>query len=275
MSDPKATKSGRSSADILNTLARDLPQYLNLLNEQVAPQARTELGVAKEISPQYQQLMSDLYKQYGPELARTASDVENISRTGSAQTDVDILRGPGRTLVTEATALDKVLNPEYYKTREAAAGKLGELLSSINLNRPDIEAERQIGQESARTGNIATPSATSTVANALQFGEAANRRRAVLSNAINTATNFLQPSQSAFNPIVTALGRSSGPAGQSNFLGITNPGQTAYNLGQGFSGNIFGLKQQQLDINAQRRDALDRFNETLGAVSGASPNISV
>src|SRR5437879_5130620 len=162
MSDPKAQSGTGLSSSVIQTVMGNLPQYMNLLNQQLKPQAQSELDTAKAVSPGYQELLTNLYKQYGPELAKTGSAIDAISRKGAAQTDVDLLKGAGGESARNLQGLDKSLNPEYYATRSAAAGKLGDLLGSINLNNANPEAERLVSQESARSGNLSTPSATST-----------------------------------------------------------------------------------------------------------------
>lgn len=265
-SDPPAPQSNESMRDMIQGLTDTLPAFMRVQNEQVLPQAQTELDTAKVISPQYAQLMDELYSTYGPRLANLGSDIEQINRERAAQTDLSILRGAGGDLAKEAQAVDRILNPEFYKTREAAADKLGQLLSSVNLDDANPEAERLISQENARTGNTGNTSATNTVSNALSFGNELEKRRSSLSNAVNTATNFLQPAQGQFNPVVTALNRPSTNAGQTNFTGINKPGGQAYQSGGQLLNSATTLKAQENDINSQRRDLLDRLNETTTAV---------
>lgn len=262
MGDSAAPSTGESTAEIMRALTENLPAYMQVQNAQVGPQSQAQLDVAKNISPQYQQLMADLYKQFAPQLAQTGTQVDNISRTGAAKTDLDILKGSGGELVTQAQALDKQLNPEYYKTRELQGQKLGELLGSINLNNANPEAERLINQENQRSGNAGTPSATNTVSNALSFGDQLEKRRASLGNALNTATSFLQPSQGQFNPVQTALNRPSTNTGVSQFGGVTNPSNQAYQSGGQLLQSNTAVRTQENDINANRRDLLDRLNET-------------
>lgn len=269
MADPKAMSSTTSTREIMDALQKQFPQYMSLLNSQVLPQALTELGAARAVSPEYQQLMTDLYGKYAPQLGKIGSDVERQQRLAGAETDVDILKGPGTELAIRNKEVDKLINPEQYKVREQAGSKLGELLSSINLNDPNIEAERLVSQEAARSGNLATPSATSTTANALSFGKEQQKRRDALGNAIGTATGFLSGTATP-NVALASTGKSASGTGLSQFGGVTKPGDTAYSQGSGFLGNTTGLRTQQLDIEANRRDVFDRINE---GISGG-PNVS-
>lgn len=265
-SDAPAVGSNESMYDVVNGLTLTLPDFMKVQNEQVLPQALAQLNAAKTISPEYNDLTTELARKYLPQLAEIGSGVENINRTNAAKTDLDILKGSGGELVKEAQGLDKQLNPEYYNTRAAAGDKLGQLLGSINLNDANPEAERLVNQENIRSGNLNNSSSTNTVSNALSFGSELDKRRNSLGQALSVATNFLQPSQSAFNPVVTALNRPSTNNGQSQFSGVNQPGSQAYQSGQNLLNNSTQMKMQQNDINANRRDGLDRFNETLSGI---------
>lgn len=265
--DSSAPTANESTHDMMQALTRNLPEYMRVLNAQVGPQAKTELETAQEISPAYSKLLNEIYAQYAPELAKTGAKVEEINRVGAANTDLSILKGVGGDLTKEAQALDKSLNPEFYKTRENASNKLAELLNSINLNDAMPEAERLINQENARSGNLNNNSATNTVSNALSFGGEMRNRQMALGQAINAATNFLQPSQGQFNPVATALNRNSTNTGESRFAGVQKPSDQAYTQGSGLMNNISQFQQQGNQINANRRDTLDRLNEVTSSIS--------
>jgi hypothetical protein len=271
---PKVMRSGDASAptanesthDSMQALTRNLPAYMQAMNSQVMPQAKTQLEASQYLTPAYSKLLDDIYKQYAPSMAQTGAQVEQINRLGAANTDLAILNGPGAAMTEAAQNLDRKLNPEFYKTREAASGKLGELLKSINLDDPSVEAERLINQENIRSGNLGNNSATNTVANALDFGKERMGRQAMLGQAINAATNFLQPAQGSFNPVNTALNRDSKTTGENRFGGVQNPGNQAYDAGNSLMNNISSFQNNAMQINANRRDTLDRVNETMGAV---------
>lgn len=265
MGDDRAPSTQESTASIMQALTTYLPGYMNAVNAQVLPQAQTELRAAQSISPAYAELLDQLYTKYAPKMAQTGTEVERINRTGAAATDLEILQGKGGDLARESVKIDKELNPEFYATRSATADKLGQLLSAASFD-SDVEAERLINAENVRSGNVGNPSATQTVSNALSFGNERNNRLNRLGQAISTATQFLQPAQGQFNPTVTALNRPSTNTGESRFGGVTNPSQQAYTQGSNMFNNISQVRMQQNDINANRRDGLDRFNETLSGI---------
>lgn len=267
MADDSAPQVTESTHDIMRAFISNFPELMNVTNAQVRPQAEAKLATDEAISPRYAKLLNDLYSDYGTKMAQTGVDVERINRQGAAETDLGILRGTGGDLAREAVKIDKELNPEFYDTRANTADSLKQLLGSLNLDAPDVEAERLVNQENIRTGNQGNDSASNTVANALQFGDQRLKRQNALSQAISTATNFLQPSQGQFNPVVTALNRPSTNAGETRFEGVTKSGDTAYNMGQGMFNNLTSLQGQAMDINANRRDTFDRIAQGMSSVS--------
>jgi hypothetical protein len=253
-----------SASDMFSAMYDYYPGLAKIYRDQLVPTALAEQQASQAVSPAYQQLMTDLYRQYGPANAAIGQGIDASNRLASANTDVNILKGPGTELAKTYQDIEKQLNPEYYATRAATSGKIDELLNSINLGNANPEAERLISQENARSGNLGTPSASNTVANALSFGDAANSRRAALSTAINAATNFLQPSSSAsaFNPATTALNRPTSNTGASQFAGVQQgAGAAGQQAAQGFTDQLSQIQQGYNSNMANRRDVVDRINE--------------
>jgi hypothetical protein len=246
---------GESASDMFSAIYNYYPGLAKVFREEMLPTAQAELATSQAVSPQFQQLMTDLYKQFGPQLAETGQQIDRSNRLAAAGTDVDILKGSGKQLAEAYRDIDQGLNPEYYKVRGDAAGKLSEVLGSINLNDSSPEAERLINQENIRSGNLATPSATNSEL---------NTRRNNLTSAINAASNFLQPasSASAFNPATTALQRPTSNTGASQFAGVnTSAGASAVGAGQNFTNQIGQLQSGYANNMANQRDVVDRINE--------------
>lgn len=264
MAQPKIPSVSESASDMLSALHDYYPGLAGVYRQELLPTAQAELATSQAVSPQYQQLISDLYKQFGPGLATTGAQVDDISRKAAAKTDVDILKSSGGDLARTYSDIDKSINPEYYATRTKTANALEDLLGSINLSDPNPEAERLISQENARSGNLAQPSATTTVANALSFGSEADKRRNSLEQAINSATAFLGNSSTAanFNPATTILNRPTSNTGQSNFAGAnTTAGSSANQASQNFTSGLTQLQSNYANNQANKRDAVDRINE--------------
>lgn len=268
MSSPKAPSAGESTAQSLDAVIRYLPAYQEILNKGVLPQAKSEFEAAQAISPQYQQLLSEMYRQFGPDLAQTGAEVDRIGRVEGAKTDAQILDTSGRDLARSYESINREINPEYYDVRAQTGQSLGQLLRGVNLDDPSVEAERLINQENIRSGTDAAPSATTTVGNAINFGNERLKRMSALSSAVAQANSFLPAANNAqFNPATTALNRPTSNTGQNQFAGVqSGAGSGAYGVGQGLFNNVAGFQNNAAQINANRRDVLDRLNETTSSV---------
>lgn len=267
-SDPPAQAPGETTGQSISELAANLPALMQAYNGQVGATTAAQENASSAVSPQYEQLMSDLYKQFAPGLAATGSQIDNQTRTATANTDASLLAGPGANIATTTDAIDRANNPEYYTARAQAGSSLGQLLNSINLNNPNIEAERQINQENQRSGNTAPNSATNTVSNALSFGDQNLKRVSALGSAIGTATNFLQ---SANNPVATnaatsELSKPPSQSGTSQFAGVTPAATQSYSSGSDLLNSISGFQNNAASIDSNRRDVLDRVNGTLNSL---------
>lgn len=267
MCDPAPPSTGESTDQILASFAQRLPQVMAAMNSQVGPQAQAQLTTAQNITPKYAELLNSTYADSAPKLANIGADVERINRTGAANTDLEILKGSGGQLVTEAQKLDRQLNPEFYKIREGASDKLGQLLGSIDLNNANPEAERLVNQENLRSGTSNIPSSTNTVSNALQFGDQLQKRRDALGQALGVATNLLQPVQGQFNPVQTALNRPSQNTGVNQFAGVKDAGDQAYQSGNNFLNNVTSTRQQEVGGIMQQRGVIDMINQGFSSVN--------
>lgn len=265
MSDPNVTSLFGSAGHISNALETYLPGITQAITGQYTPTAEAQLGAAQAVSPGYADLMSKLYSQYAPGLATTGANVDAISREGAAGTDLSLLQTYGPQLAAAQRASENALNPEVAAARASAAKGLGDLFGSINLNSPNPEAERLVSQESARSGNIAQPSATNTVSNALSFGNELQKRRDALGKAISLATGFTQAGQTSFNPVANALTRSPSNTGTSQFTGIDKDTAAAQQTGTDWLTQLSQLQGQKVDLSSQRRatGALSNFQSTI------------
>jgi hypothetical protein len=221
----------------------------------MSPTSLAQLQAAQLTAPGVNQLEADRY---------------NTITRNQAATDADILGTIGRDRASIASEIDRGINPEFYQAREAGLDSILGQLKMLDLNNANPEAERLVNLENVRTGNLTTPSnETNTVKNALQFGDERLKRSAALSQALNTANNFLTSSRATFDP----FGRSVTTSTTNNAVGSPSAfgsnSQTS-NLGNDLLGNVFGTFNNAIGINAQRRDSLDRFNETMGSLPSYS-----
>jgi hypothetical protein len=260
--DERPNTANVSAERSMQALYAYLPQIMEAYNAQAVPTEVAKLQAAQATSPAYNELLYNIYKNYAPKMAEAGSSIDRQNRIAQAKTDEDILNTSGRNLAKIYKDIDKETNPEYYKVRENTSNKLIDLLGSVNINDATPEAERLVNQESVRSGNIATPSATSTVSNALQFGNERMKRVNALSEAIGRATDFIQPSQNTqFNAATTALNKPTSNTGLSEFGGVNKAGGENYASGNNYLNAISGFQNNAMQINANRRDVIDRINE--------------
>lgn len=281
MGDPKAPSSNESTEAMLGAYTKYFPDLLKINQENILPNEQAKLEANQAVSPEYLALQNQLYKIYGPQLAATSDQINAASAKSSAQSDLDVLRGPGKDLVSEALKTAQEADPEYYKARQQVGGRLSDLLGSIDLsgNLSGGETEqlnRALAQENSRRGILNTPSQTAALSNAMTFGDARynrqNQAKGQLAQALSVGNQFLPASNSGIDVFKVATGKTSMPnAGDSKFQGVNqNLGSDVAGQGTSFMNNLTQLKGQEMDINANRRDILDRMNEVGQALGSLS-----
>lgn len=266
--DPAAPTAGESTAGVLQALAQYYPQLFQVIRDQIGPTEQSILDSEKNISPQEDQLNVDLTKQYAPQLADVENQISQARKLSDASGGLAVVNGPGGDLAKAATNLaSTVIDPEFFKVRAAAGDKTTELINGLNPNGLSggerAEIERSVNAANARSGNTGNTSATTTAGNALQFGSALNAKRAQIGTILSQATNSAPNLRSGIDPYGKPT--TSTPY-TSNFQAVTPTSPTATNFGTNALNQVTGLQQQSNDINANRRDPLDRVTQLIGAV---------
>lgn len=264
-------------ADQVQAIVNLLPAYSQAVSGQIIPQALAQLAAEQAVSPGRNQLMLDLYRQFGPQLNQVGSDIARQNQLAQAETDLAVLQGPGQETVRSALETARIYDPEYFATRELSSNRIGDLLRSINLDSgltptERMEIERSQAQEGARRGTYNAPSNLDTVSNAMQFGEAGNKRlqqnRSNLSSAISLATASLPSFKSGVDTFQIATGKSSVPnAGAGQFGGINQTGpNNALGLAQGLLTNSTALNTTQMQIDANKKDWADYLSQVTSSI---------
>jgi hypothetical protein len=138
------------------------------------------------------------------------------------------------------------------------------------------QLNRSLARENANRGILNTPSQTAALSNAMTFGDARynrqNQAKGQLAQALGVGNQFLPAANSGMDVFKVATGKTSMPnAGDSKFTGVNqNIGSDVMGQGSSFMNNLTQLKGQEMDINANRRDILDRMNETGHALGSLS-----
>lgn len=279
--DAPAPPPQESTAKMLDSFAKSFPTLLRITNEAVPKAAQAQLNANQLTAPGFAELNQKLYDAYGPLLGDTANRIQAAQQKSQAASDLDTLNGPGGQLIEQARKVAREEDPEYYKSREQLGGRLGDLLGSIDLSGKISGGEREEITRSLNRDNLNrgiqtnTPSMTNTVENAVTFGNASHNRQLqaqdTLGKALQVGTGFLPASRSGVDPFQVGTGRSSvANAGDTKFTGVNpNLGSSANELGANVLGQVGGFVNNANEINANRRDELDRFNQTFSGVVGS------
>jgi hypothetical protein len=254
----------------------DLLPYLNqAVNAGQVPSAIAQLAASQATSPGYAQLMTQVYNTYGPQLNQIGNEILRRNALSQAETSNEVLMGPGKELIKNAYDAAQTFDKPYYDTRLTTANRLSDLLNSIDLSGALSPGERnEIAQGLARQnisrGTQNAPSATDTIANAMQYGQAGFARQQAaksnLSQAISNASAFLPAAKSGVDVFQVATGRpSQANPGGALFPGVNTNTQGNANASFGLAGNILsGFNASdinQANINANKKDWLDQFNQ--------------
>jgi hypothetical protein len=250
-----------------------------MIQQQVAAARQYEPEMQKlreEISPREQALNARLYEQFGPEFARIGSDIARQNAQAQAETDLGIVSGTGRELVREAMRTQREADPEAYRARELALANLEQLQGSLTDPNAGLsgaeraEIDRSMARENFARGVGATPTATSTVSNAMAFGGAGEarkqQRQSAIANAAQLAAGSVQPLSSRIDTFQLTTGRPSINQGEARTGAAREVGQESNAMGMNLFGNASQMRQQENQINAQRKTALDQFSQVMGSL---------
>ena len=272
---PAATTQ-ESMAEVMKAYRENI---IPMIQQQVAAARQYEPEMQKlreEISPKEQALNKRLYEEFGPEFARIGSQIARQNAQAQAETDLGIVSGTGRELVREAMRTQKEADPEAYRARELALANLEKLQGSLTDPNAGLsgaeraEIDRSMARENFARGTGATPTATSTVSNAMAFGQAGEARKAqrqsAIANAAQLAAGSVQPLSSRIDTFQLTTGRPSVNQGEARTGGAREVGQESNAMGMNLFGNASQMRQQENQINAQRKSALDQFSQVMGSL---------
>ena len=261
---------------VLKAYASNLPKMIQAQADAARQYEPVMQKLREEISPREQQLNYDLYSRFGPQFAKASSDIARQNAEAQALTDLGVVRGTGRELVREAMRTQKEADPEAYRARELALANLEQLQGSLTDPNAGLsgaeraEIDRSLARENFARGTGATPTATSTVSNAMAFGQAGEARKAqrqsAIANAAQLAAGAVQPLSSRIDTFQLTTGRPSVNFGEQRTGGAREVGQESNAMGMNLFGNASQMRQQENQINAQRKTGLDQFSQVMGSL---------
>lgn len=262
--DPPATPLAESSAATLAAYKQNLPDILKIMSDWYGPLEQTAQTSRESIAPQEAALNAKLMKDYLPQYTQAQTEAE-----GSA------LTGQGGKNVLAADALQRQIDQPFYTAREAGSKSLADLLGGMDPNKltggEETQVERGLNRQGVNTGEFRNPSNTGTINAALTYGDALQKKKSNVAAAINTATGFMSGARTNNDVFGQATGRSGTTNFGNNLFNSTGAGNQAFNQGQNTYNQLTNLQSQANDINANRRDSLDRFTGVMGSL----PNVSV
>ena len=261
--DPPAPSTQESTASVMDALVKNLPSLINIMSENYAPLERLGQTTREEIAPREAALNAELTKKYLPVYSQASSDAEKQA-----------LLSNGPDIVHAADKLAREVDQPFYDTRDLGALKLGQLLGGQDPNKltggEETNVERGLNRLRVGQGENVNPSNTGTIKAALTFGGALDAKRANLAKAIDSATSFLGASRTGVDTFAQATGRSGTQNFGSNLFQGQGTGNQAFSQGQNAFNQITGLRTQENQINADRRDSLDRATQVLSSLPSIS-----
>ena len=280
-----------NGTNVIPNTSESMESVMKAYRENLIPMIQNQIQAAQayepamqklreEVSPREQQLNADLYRQYGPQFAKTGSEIARQNAEAQAATDLGIVSGTGRDLVREAMRTQKEADPEAYRARELALANLERLQGSLTDPNAGLsgaeraEIDRSLARENFARGTGATPTATSTVSNAMAFGQAGEARKAqrqsAIANAAQLAAGAVQPLSSRIDTFQLTTGRPSVNQGEARTGGAREVGQESNAMGMNLFGNASQMRQQENQLNAQRKTGLDQFTQVMGSMPSVS-----
>lgn len=282
---------GDMAGDTMAATTKMLPEYFEMLRREAPAQAEAEQALREQFAPDAARQQFQLAEKYMPLYGQIGRDEAYYDRMLDAAGGVDVLRGPGGTMIDEAFARAQQVDQPFYQQRAAAGGMLGDLLSSFvdprtqrgsatfdeeryDKNRPggyftgalsgseEEMIQRGLNRQGVQTGALTGPkSMQNVVSNAMLFGQGVQNKRDALGRALGQATSFLPASRSGFDPFQVAMGRPSQQFGaqqfsqpQINSQGVMNQGSNVFNAASGMARSAAGFQ-------AAQPSALDRFGQ--------------
>lgn len=225
-----------SIQEIVQAMTAYFPKLAEMQRAQYEPQARAEVDIAKKYSPELGKLGVDLLDTTGRDISKIGRELSREEQLAAAQTEADILKGPGQEAFRQSLALQKEADPEYYKNRELLMSDLDKAFANLGDPNQLSKGESEgIARALGRTNSpVASP--MQTISNAMTFGENQAKRRAEHTGLINLRSNVTPNLRSGMDAGAVATRRTILPNfGQSNYTGIQTPGiATANTLGQNF-----------------------------------------
>lgn len=262
----KAPDPSESMNDILNAIVTQYPRLVNATVGGSLPLEQSNIDVAKQTLPQWAQLNAEIAPVMQKQAAESAL-AQVASDTGAMKS----ASSPGG-LIDSSVAAQRIADPEWYRMRALQEQKLSELLNSINPNGlsggEEAQIEREINRNQINSG-VSAPSAASTAERAMTFGNALDKKKSMLGEALTVTAQTMPTMKSGFDAFQQATGRSGSVTNagtQFNNPSAESVGQASQNM----TGNMLNMGGQlassAMGANAGRKDTLDKVSQIFGMI---------
>lgn len=271
----RPTNTDESVQEIYQAISAYYPEVAKAIRAEYEPTAAAEVGIAKKYTPELGKLATAELDASGREMSKIGRELSREEQLGAAQTEADILAGPGASSVAKTLELQKSVDPEFFKNREQL---MAELDTAFNAMGNDPNALSKGEQEGIARGlgrtNWTNPSPMQGLSNAMTFGDRQAGRRAEYNNLINLRAGTTPALRSGLDVGAIARQRSVTPNfGQQNYLGVQTPGVANANaLGSAFTQGVFGTENQTkagfYGAGKAQKDYTSAFGNLVGGIAG-------
>jgi hypothetical protein len=228
------TQNAQSRA-LINTL----PSMMQTLNSQILPNELAQLQSSSITSPAYAELQQQIY---------------NSNALSNANTEKQLLLGPGADEVQIANALQRGIDPEYYKTRASTSDALNQALNSGMTGSEQSDIERGMNRQQAAQGRTGIGSNLQTVNAGLNYGSAGRQRLLQLLQQANQFTGQGGGARSGVDVLQQAVKSPSAISGAYSNV-AQGAGNQSFGMGQQTSNNINSMNQTLAQLDTQRNIA--------------------
>lgn len=257
--------------EILKAIENYYPQAIEKVNTTLKPTALAQLEADKAVSDPYAAINQELYAKYGPQAAKTAAEIQDITDKAASARELDLAKTTGRDLVTEADTLQKQVDPEFYKNRGQISDAIGKYLNISDPSLTEADAE-EIRRATGRT-SFNPQSAIDTAVAAGRFGSKYDQKKSLFGEAINRVSAALPAMRSGIDAFNVATRRASAPTGGERVgTAATGSGDNTYNLANSWINSAAGLQQQRMSqqqSSLQQATGWGKFaGSTIGSIAG-------
>lgn len=234
---------GSQTRDIFKNLERYAPDAIAAIAGTLPKTSQAQLAAEQTVEPGYE----NLYR---------------ANQLNAAQTEADVVNGPGASLVSAADKYQRQLDPEYYSGRGLVSDALKTYLSSYDPTKLTPTEEAQISRGIGATGGNLTPSAMQTIRNAQTFGSAGTERWKNFGEAVSRAASAIPSLKSGISGFDVARTRGTD-------TGARQASQNALGSNFGFSNNaLSNITSTNTQREQKRKDLWDQILAGVQAYQG-------